>query len=74
MRGQTYSELDTSIEEPYITERVQLQLSMTAYNALNQMYLGPEWLRSIPRPLLKTYSTAPGACLPGRDSSREIAL
>jgi hypothetical protein len=40
LRGQTYSELDASILKAFpITERVQLQLSMTAYNALNQMYL-----------------------------------
>ena len=41
LRGQTYSELDTSILKSIpITERVQIQLSMTVYNALNQMYLG----------------------------------
>jgi outer membrane receptor protein involved in Fe transport len=41
LRGQTYSELDASILKAIpITERVQVQLSMTAYNALNQMYLG----------------------------------
>jgi hypothetical protein len=40
LRGQTYSELDASILKSFpITERVQIQLSMTAYNALNQMYL-----------------------------------
>ena len=40
-RGQTYSELDATILKAIpITERVQIQLSMTAYNALNQMYLG----------------------------------
>jgi outer membrane receptor protein involved in Fe transport len=41
LRGQTYSELDASILKAFpITERVKIQLSMTAYNALNQMYLG----------------------------------
>jgi len=41
LRGQTYSELDASIMKSIpITERVHIQLSMTAYNALNQMYLG----------------------------------
>jgi hypothetical protein len=41
LRGQTYSELDTTLLKAIpITERVQLQLSLTAYNALNQMYLG----------------------------------
>jgi hypothetical protein len=41
LRGQTYSELDASILKSFqLTERVQIQLSMTAYNALNQMYLG----------------------------------
>jgi hypothetical protein len=41
LRGQTYSELDATILKSFpINERVQIQLSMTAYNALNQMYLG----------------------------------
>jgi outer membrane receptor protein involved in Fe transport len=41
LRGQTFSELDASILKKFaISERVQIQLSMTAYNALNQMYLG----------------------------------
>jgi outer membrane receptor protein involved in Fe transport len=40
LRGQTYSELDATIMKSIpITERVQLQLAMSAYNALNQMYL-----------------------------------
>jgi outer membrane receptor protein involved in Fe transport len=39
IRGTTYSELDTSIAKSLkITERVQIELSMTAYNALNQAY------------------------------------
>jgi outer membrane receptor protein involved in Fe transport len=41
LRGQTYSELDATILKAFpITERVQIQLAVTAYNALNQMYLG----------------------------------
>ncbi len=41
LRGTTYSELDASIAKSLrITERLQLQLSMTAYNALNQAYYG----------------------------------
>jgi outer membrane receptor protein involved in Fe transport len=39
LRGPTYSELDATIMKAFpITERIQIQLSMTAYNALNQMY------------------------------------
>jgi hypothetical protein len=39
LRGGSYSELDTSVMKSIpITERVQIQLSMTAYNALNQIY------------------------------------
>ena len=41
LRGNSYSELDASLAKSLqITERIQLQLSMTAYNALNQIYLG----------------------------------
>jgi outer membrane receptor protein involved in Fe transport len=41
LRGQTFSELDASVLKSFaVTERVHIQLSMTAYNALNQMYLG----------------------------------
>jgi outer membrane receptor protein involved in Fe transport len=39
LRGPTYSELDATIMKACpITERIHIQLSMTAYNALNQMY------------------------------------
>ncbi len=39
--GDNYSELDaTIIKNTKITERVQLQLSMAAYNVLNQMFRG----------------------------------
>jgi hypothetical protein len=41
LRGSTYCELDaTALKSFPLTERVQIQLSMTAYNALNQMYRG----------------------------------
>jgi outer membrane receptor protein involved in Fe transport len=41
-RGPSFSDLDASIfKDTAITERVKLQLSLSAYNALNQMYLGP---------------------------------
>jgi len=41
LRGQTFSELDASILKSFrVTERIQIQLSITSYNALNQMYLG----------------------------------
>jgi Carboxypeptidase regulatory-like domain/TonB-dependent Receptor Plug Domain len=42
LRGPDFSELDATITKTTkLTERVSLQLSMAAYNALNQMYLGP---------------------------------
>ncbi len=42
LRGPGFSELDATITKTTkITERVSTQLSMAAYNALNQMYLGP---------------------------------
>lgn len=41
LRGQTYSDLDaTVIKTVPVTERVSVQLSMAAYNALNQMFRG----------------------------------
>jgi hypothetical protein len=42
LRGPAYSDLDAMIlKTTRITERVSLQLSFAAYNALNQMYLQP---------------------------------
>ena len=41
LRGQPYSDLDVTVVKTFpITERVNLQLSMAAYNALNQMFRG----------------------------------
>ncbi len=41
VRGETYSDFDATImKRTQVTERVQLELSLSAYNALNQMYLG----------------------------------
>jgi hypothetical protein len=41
VRGQSFSDLDATITKTTrITESVNLQLSLAAYNALNQMYLG----------------------------------
>ena len=41
LRGQPYSDLDLTVTKTFpITERIHLQLSMAAYNALNQMFLG----------------------------------
>jgi Carboxypeptidase regulatory-like domain/TonB-dependent Receptor Plug Domain len=41
LRGQPFSELDATVFKTFpITERVNLQLSMAAYNALNQMFRG----------------------------------
>ena len=40
LRGPTFSDLDATITKTtQLTERTQLQLSLSAYNALNQMYL-----------------------------------
>ncbi len=39
LRGQTFSDLDLTITKTtQLTERINLQLSLAAYNALNQMY------------------------------------
>jgi hypothetical protein len=41
LRGQSYSDLDLTVVKTFpVTERVRLQLSMAAYNALNQMFRG----------------------------------
>ncbi len=41
LRGQSFNEFDATItKNTPLTERVNLQLSLAAYNVLNQMYLG----------------------------------
>ena len=41
VRGQPYGDLDLTISKTFpIREGVSVQLSMAAYNALNQMFLG----------------------------------
>ena len=41
LRGQPFSDLDLTIFKTFqVTERVGVQVSMAAYNALNQMFLG----------------------------------
>jgi Carboxypeptidase regulatory-like domain/TonB-dependent Receptor Plug Domain len=41
LRGQPFSDLDVTIFKTFhVTERVGIQLSMAAYNALNEMFLG----------------------------------
>jgi hypothetical protein len=42
LRGQSFSDLDLSIYKTVpVTERVSIQLSLSTYNALNQMYRNP---------------------------------
>jgi hypothetical protein len=42
LRGPDFSELDATItKRTKVTEKVEMQLSLAAYNALNQKYLGP---------------------------------
>ena len=42
LRGPVFSELDATITKTTkVTEKVSIQLSLAAYNALNQKYLGP---------------------------------
>ena len=42
LRGPDFSQLDATVTKTTkVTERVVMQLSLAAYNALNQMYLGP---------------------------------
>jgi hypothetical protein len=64
VRGQTYSDLDATImKRTQLTERVQLELSFSAYNALNQMYLGTGQafvgLSSFTQTTFNTSSTVP---------------
>jgi hypothetical protein len=57
LRGQSFSELDASImKTTQINERFALQLSMSAYNALNQMYLGTGIADVAPGPAIFTNS------------------
>lgn len=42
LRGPSFGELDATVTKTtQITERISVQISLAAYNALNQMYLGP---------------------------------
>ncbi len=41
LRGQPFSDLDVTLAKTFpVTERISVQLSLAAYNALNRMYLG----------------------------------
>jgi hypothetical protein len=41
LRGQTFSDLDVTVFKTFpITERIGIEVSMAAYNALNQMFRG----------------------------------
>lgn len=57
LRGQSFSELDASImKTTQINERFALQLSVSAYNALNQMYLGTGIANVATGPAIFTHS------------------
>ena len=64
--GDDFSELDaTIIKDLRITERVNLQLSMAAFNALNQMYRGSPGTFVANPVTFGSYDYSSGANIPG---------
>lgn len=64
--GDSYSELDAGIvKNTKITDRVTLQLSMTAYNALNQMYRGSPQTFVGNTAIFGSYDYSGGSNIPG---------
>ncbi len=75
LRGPILSELDATVAKTTrITERLSLQLSFAAYNALNQQYLGPG-VAVVNSPLFTSnlYNES-GTNVPGNTSGNRIAI
>jgi Carboxypeptidase regulatory-like domain/TonB-dependent Receptor Plug Domain len=75
LRGPIISELDATIAKTTrITERLSLQLSLAAYNALNQQYLGPgDAFVASPIFTSNLYNSS-GTNVPGNTSGNRITI
>lgn len=75
LRGPDFSELDATVTKTTrITERVELQLSLAAYNALNQMYLGPGISNVTSAAFTSNVFNSSGTTLPGSTSGNRFLI
>ena len=75
LRGQPFSELDATLTKTTkITERVSMQLSLAAYNALNEMYLGPGYPNVSSSAFTSNMFNASGTTIPGNSSGNRFML
>jgi len=75
LRGQRFSELDATLTKTTkITERVSMQLSLAAYNVLNEMYLGPGVANVSSSAFTSNMFNASGTTTPGSSSGNRFML
>ncbi len=75
LRGQPFSELDATITKTTkITEGVSVQLSLAAYNALNQMYLGPGVANVSSSAFTSNEFNFSGTTVPGNSSGNRFVI
>ncbi len=75
LRGQDFSELDATITKTTkITERVSLQLSLAAYNALNEAYLGPGNPNVASSAFTSNEFNSAGSTIPGNSSGNRFLI
>lgn len=75
LRGPDFSELDATVTKTTkITERVSMQLSLAAYNALNQMYLGPGDANVASTAFTSNIFNLSGTTIPGNSSGNRFLI
>jgi hypothetical protein len=75
LRGPSFSELDATVTKTTkITERISMQLSLAAYNALNQMYLGPGEPDVASSAFTSNIFNASGTTIPGNSSGNRFLI
>lgn len=75
LRGPDFSQLDTTITKTTkIAEGVSLQLSLAAYNVLNQMYIGPGVANVSSSVFTSNIFNASGTTIPGNSSGNRFML
>ena len=75
LRGPMFSELDATVTKTTkITERVSMQLSLAAYNALNQFYLGPGVANVASPAFTSNVTNFSGTTVPGNSSGNRFMI
>jgi hypothetical protein len=75
LRGPIFSELDATITKTtQITERLSFQLSLAAYNALNQYYLGPGNPDVASSAFTSNLFNSSGTSIPGNSSGNRFMI